>query len=72
MIGLFGELYSTLGTTCQLCSFILKSTTKWSLFWTSISDSTAKCSANLTIGSEGKTMFNGYVLEPLVLLVEVK
>ncbi|KAM7443003.1 N-alpha-acetyltransferase 25 [Porites harrisoni] len=35
-----------------------------------LKDSTAKCSAMLTIGSEGKTMFNGYVLEPLVLLVE--
>ena len=35
------------------------------------SECTAKCIGNLTAGKEEKTMFNGYVLEPLVLLVEV-
>lgn len=29
------------------------------------------CLSKLTTGSEEKTMFNGYVLETLVLLVEV-
>ena len=31
----------------------------------------AECLGKLTTGSEEKTMFNGQVLEPLVLLVEV-
>lgn len=35
-----------------------------------LKECTAKCIGNLTAGSEEKTMFNGYVLEPLVLLVE--
>ena len=35
------------------------------------SDSTGRCIGNLTTGNEEKTMVNGYVLEPLVLLLEV-
>lgn len=35
-----------------------------------LKECTAKCIGNLTAGNEEKTMFNGYVLEPLVLLVE--
>ena len=36
-----------------------------------VSDSTLECTSRLTTSNEDRTMFNGYVVEPLVLLVEV-